>query len=329
VSEIMLQQTQVKTVFPYWERWMRELPTIHSLAEAPMEKVLKLWEGLGYYRRARAMKKAAELLAETHNGIFPESYDAILDLPGVGPYTAGAICSIAFNQPKPIVDGNVIRVLTRLERISRPVDDPKVKARLWRTSGQMVLAAEQIGSKSGGKACSHFNQGLMELGATICLPRNPLCMICPVQSSCKAFACGDQEKFPRLPDRAKFESRQYIAMVVERNGAFLVRQREAEAVNGGFWEFPNWQVHTESGKAPLLSRFGLNRDSLPFAVIRHTITRYKNKVSVYRLPFAVAQRSVDLKTCSWKSPAQLHALPFASAHSRIRNLVAPAAPGAA
>ena len=194
VSEIMLQQTQVKTVIPFWERWLRELPTIEAAAKAPSAKIHKLWEGLGYYTRVRNLQKAALIILEQHNGTFPRSFDEVLALPGIGRYTAGAICSIAFNQPKPILDGNVIRVLTRIFGIAENPKEKKTNAQLWQLAEALVTRAEAESlrrKKPSGRpipgfnwqnnACSALNQSLMELGALICTPRSPQCFDLPGQ----------------------------------------------------------------------------------------------------------------------------------------------------
>ena len=282
VSEIMLQQTQVKTVIPYWERWLRELPTIAALAAAAPEKIHKLWEGLGYYTRVRNMQKAAQQiiascrrrgdetrtkrrLAPPHvvSYKFPENFDDILALPGIGRYTAGAIASIAFNQPVPILDGNVIRVLTRLHGIAENPREKKTNARLWTLAEKLVKqAAHQSPSRSSRReeahirngqslltpaatnenACSHLNQSLMELGALVCTPRSPQCEVCPVNKFCVARKQNLQEQLPNLGKREAATVQRFIAFVVERRGKFLVRQRPAGVVNAHLWEFPNVEV---------------------------------------------------------------------------------------
>ena len=289
VSEIMLQQTQVKTVIPYWERWMRELPTIKSLADASANKIHKLWEGLGYYTRVRNMQKAAQQIIdsgrrrgdESHSKNrqsesepphavsyeFPTNFDAVLALPGIGRYTAGAICSIAFNQPTPILDGNVIRVLTRIHGIKTDPRKKQTNARLWQLAEELVKAASERedstpekprakllplpGERAGvravvktkiSNACSHLNQSLMELGALLCTPRSPNCAACPVQKLCIARKENLQDQLPNLGKRAAATERRFIAFVVERAGKFLVRQRPEGVVNAHLWEFPNVEV---------------------------------------------------------------------------------------
>ncbi len=275
VSEIMLQQTQVKTVLPYWERWMLDLPTIQAAANASPDKIHKLWEGLGYYTRVRNLQKAARLIVEKHDGKFPDNFDDVLVLPGIGRYTAGAICSISFNQPTPILDGNVIRVLTRVFGIWENPREKKTNAQLWRLAEELVSCArtERWGETTGepasthqnkmttaredqpspgygatgarpteNKNCSHLNQSLMELGALVCTPRNPQCPICPVKKLCVAFRENRVGELPNLGKRTVTTARRFIAFVIERNGKFLVRQRPAGVVNAHLWEFPNVEV---------------------------------------------------------------------------------------
>jgi A/G-specific adenine glycosylase len=266
VSEIMLQQTQVKTVIPYWNRWMRELPTIEAVANASPDKIHKLWEGLGYYTRARNLQKAAKQIMEKHDGQFPHNFDDVLALPGIGRYTAGAVCSIAFNQPTPILDGNVIRVLTRMFGIGENPREKKTNAQLWQLAEELVafaggarLRRAQFSSagdpasdkRSHGSTesrptvntnCSHLNQSLMELGALVCTPRNPQCHICPVKKLCVAFHEDRIGELPNLGKRKAATARRFVAFVVERNGRFLVRQRPAGVVNAHLWEFPNAEV---------------------------------------------------------------------------------------
>ncbi len=259
VSEIMLQQTQVKTVIPFWERWMRELPTIQSAANASPAKLHKLWEGLGYYTRVRNLQKAAQVIVERHGGKFPEGFADGLALPGIGRYTAGAICSIAFNQPTPILDGNVMRVLTRMFGLA---ENPKEKAtnrRLWTLAEDLVSHASRIthhASKSRTRtrtkddACSYLNQSLMELGALVCTPRNAQCSLCPVRKLCVAFREGRVEDWPNLGRREPATARHFAAFVIERHGKYLVRQRPAGVVNAHLWEFPN--VELKAGQASRL-----------------------------------------------------------------------------
>jgi A/G-specific adenine glycosylase len=322
ISEIMLQQTQVKTVLPYWRRWMRELPTLRSLAKARPEKVLKLWEGLGYYTRVRNLHDAARIIATQHGGQFPESFEEILALSGIGRYTAGAICSIAFNQPEPILDGNVIRVLTRVFGIKQDPREKTTNAKLWQLAGELVLIASGIHRRARPAEtgnCSSFNQALMELGALVCTPKEPACDMCPVRRICIAYRSGKVAQFPHLIRPAKTTHRRFIAFVVENRGRFLVRQRPAGGVNAHLWEFPNVEVHEEI-KNPVelaLAQLGLALASVrPLVKVRHTITRYRNTLEVFR-GRSIATNSSPNKTCRWLTFSELGRLAFPSAHRNI------------
>jgi A/G-specific adenine glycosylase len=312
ISEVMLQQTQVKTVVPYWERWMTRLPTVRALARASEHRVLKLWEGLGYYSRARNLQRAAKMIMAGHGGEFPAIFDAVLALPGIGRYTAGAICSIAFNQPHPVVDGNVIRVLARLFGLRGNPKERRTNEKLWSLATELVQAAQQRDAKYG---CSHFNQSVMELGATICLPQNPRCGECPVKGACVARISDRIARFPELPQRTASTERRLAAFVLERDGRYLVRQRPARVVNQGLWEFPNLELDKGLTLAELARRhLGLNLSlarTLP--TIRHTITRYRITLKVFRCP-APRKSITDGK---WLTLRELQKLPFPSADRRI------------
>ena len=325
VSEIMLQQTQVKTVIPFWERWMRELPTIEAAAKAPSAKIHKLWEGLGYYTRVRNLQKAAQVIAEQHGGKFPEKFEEVLALPGIGRYTAGAICSIAFNQPTPILDGNVVRVLTRIFGIAENPKEKETNARLWQLAEELVKHSSQNTHRSP-VCCSHLNQSLMELGALICTPRNPQCLICPVQKLCVASAENRTEELPNLAKREVATARRFHAFVIEHRGKFLVRQRPAAVVNAHLWEFPNVEVGLKSGEpaevfAELDALHVLTTHPAkltPLCTVKHSITRYRITLEA----FAVAAQQIPKKPDGiWKTTEQLQTLAFTSAHKKIINLL--------
>ena len=338
VSEIMLQQTQVKTVLPYWECWMRELPTIQALATASSEKIHKLWEGLGYYTRVRNLQKAAQLIEERHARKFPECFDDVLALPGIGRYTAGAICSIAFNQPTPILDGNVIRVLTRVVGIDKDPKKKEANAQLWRLAKEFVrhaasspvicrrrrkeshsisLSSQRLLESS--PACSNLNQSLMELGALVCTPRNPRCEICPVKKLCVAFRENRAGELPNLGSRARTQARHFVAFVVERQGRFLVRQRPAGVVNAHLWEFPNVELNG--------SRFDLRATAWralgfeperpePLWTLRHSITRYRIELQAYAANATRLPKPGQTKG-RWLTLPELQTLAFPSAHKKV------------
>ncbi|MSU56888.1 MAG: A/G-specific adenine glycosylase [Pedosphaera sp.] len=367
VSEIMLQQTQVKTVIRYWERWMRELPMIQSVAKASPAKLHKLWEGLGYYTRVRNLQRAAqqiiannrraELRDAQNNGDsrssslrFPENFDAILALPGIGRYTAGAIASIAFNQPYPILDGNVIRVLTRVFGIRTNPRDRKTNTQLWQLAGELVLHASRFTHHLS--PCSHLNQSLMELGALICTPRSPRCGVCPVKTTCVAREKNLQDQLPNLTKREAATARRFIAFIVEHDGKFLVRQRPAGTVNAHLWEFPNFEVgarvydpqqlrqrkgRTNSGihgdtevlrltepRSEIIrkSRFQPNA-AKPLCTIKHSITRYRITLEAWRAELRQPRTGTDGQ---WRTREQLHQLAFTSAHKNILSHLDPKSP---
>jgi A/G-specific adenine glycosylase len=309
ISEIMLQQTQVKTVIPYWERWMQHFPTVASLAIADEQHVLKLWEGLGYYTRARNLQKAARLICEKHSATFPRNFDEILALPGIGRYTAGAIASIAFGQPKPILDGNVIRVLARHFAIEGDPKSKPIRDHLWHLSAQLAENA----------ACpSSLNQGLMELGATICTPRAPACPDCPVQKTCAAFRLNRVHDFPQLPERKKPRQRRFVAYIFQHGTSVLIRKRSAELVNGNLWEFPN--IELIRGKSVRLKFEGLKTKT--FATIKHTITN--NRITLRAEHVHVNGQAATLATefsGEWYSIKYLDRLPFTSAHAKLRTML--------
>lgn len=318
ISEIMLQQTQVKTVIPYWERWMKALPNLRALARANEARVLKLWEGLGYYSRARNAQAAAQHILAGHGGQFPSTFDAVLALPGVGRYTAGAICSIAFNQPHPILDGNVMRVLTRLFAIGGNPKERRANDRLWKLAAELVTIARQRDPKSG---CSHLNQALMELGATVCLPKNPACAECPVARNCLARSTNRIARFPNLPRRAPATPRHFAAFVIERDGRFLVRQRAARVVNHGLWEFPNVELNNGLALSELARKhLGIDlRHANTLSTIRHTITRYRITMDVFRCPAPPPAADAE---GHWLTLRELEKLPFPSAHRKILDQLA-------
>jgi A/G-specific adenine glycosylase len=246
ISEVMLQQTRAETAAGYFERWMERFPTVQALAAADLQDVLKLWEGLGYYARARNLHRAARQIVEKHGGELPAERAALRALPGVGAYTAGAILSIAFNQPEPILDGNVQRVLARLCDLKQPIDEPAVQQQLWQWARMLVEAAPPA-------AAGDCNEGLMELGATVCTPRKPRCLLCPLADSCAAALAGRQAERPLRSPRRSSPHYDVAAGVIWAGAPFqsqlLLAQRPAEGLLGGLWEFPGGKL--EKGDADL------------------------------------------------------------------------------
>ena len=316
VSEVMLQQTQVKTVLPYWERWMRSLPTIAALADAKPHKLHKLWEGLGYYSRVRNLQRAAQIIRDKHGGRFPQAFEDVLALPGVGRYTAGALCSIAFNQPQPALDGNVIRVLARLYGIGGDPRETKTNARLWQLAEALVGCAARTGKR---RACSHFNQSLMELGALVCAPQQPRCEICPVARLCVAHREGRVDQLPRRTWRLQVVPRRFAAFVAQKDGRFLVQQRPAGVVNAFLWEFPNLELAPEDADLEGAARRTLHARSVrlePLAAIKHSITRYRITLEAYRVT-ALREARLAVAKGRWLGRRSLDRLAFTGAHRRI------------
>jgi A/G-specific adenine glycosylase len=304
ISEIMLQQTQVKTVIAYFERWMAQLPTLSDFAQARPQKVLKLWEGLGYYSRVRNAQAAAKVIMQQHGGRFPRDFDDILALPGIGRYTAGAISSIAFNQPAAILDGNVMRVLSRVFGIEGNPRDKQTNATLWELAGELVAVDTAH--------CSELNQSLMELGALVCTPRQMKCSVCPVSKFCFALREDRLAEFPMRAPRAPATERRFMAFVARKQNRFLVRQRPGGVVNGHLWEFPNIEVglKDENDKKDGRDEFQI-AEGKPICRIRHSITRYRILLEAYRA------EAVSKTPGNWKTIPQLNRLPFTSAHRKI------------
>ncbi len=316
VSEIMLQQTQVKTVLPYWTRWMKALPSIRALARANPQRLHKLWEGLGYYHRVRNLQRAAQEIVAKYGRAFPDRFEDVLALPGIGRYTAGAICSIAFNQPQPVLDGNVIRVLTRLHAVAGDSRDTTVNRRLWKIAGQLV---HEAANSRAPHACSRLNQALMELGALVCTARRPECGACPLNHHCLAHQDRRVEDFPQPTRHARPTPRRFAAFVVLRNGRYLVRQRPRGGVNGELWEFPNCELELNEANPRSKARAccKVSADAFePFCTVKHSITRYRITLEAFqaRLNRYAARRP---SAGRWLELKALQRLPFASAHRKI------------
>jgi A/G-specific adenine glycosylase len=270
VSETMLQQTRAATVIPYWERFLREFPTVASLAEAPEDRVLALWSGLGYYRRARMLHAAAKRVAEFHGGQLPATLAGLRTLPGVGAYTAGAIASIAFKARSPAVDGNVARVLSRLYAIEDDVTRAPGAVRVAAHAER--LAAIEVGDPSD------WTQAVMELGATVCLPRRPQCPRCPVGDRCESLARGLTSALPRVPPRREPRLVHSVAIVLASSRAVLLARRRQDVLFGGLWEAPQL-----SDPALLSARLRVDPRALsPAGEVEHRLSHKRMKVRVLR-----------------------------------------------
>lgn len=249
VSEIMLQQTRVEAVKEYYARFMRELPTVEALAACEEEKLLKLWEGLGYYSRARNLQKAAKLLVSVYGGEFPSDIESLKSLPGVGSYTAGAIASIAFGKRVAAVDGNVFRVAARLEENPTPIDKPAYRKYLEETLSAVY--------PEEGKACAEFTQSLFELGALVCKPQSPDCKNCPLNSLCRANQKGTQALFPVMPEKRGKRHERVGVFLIETPSGFCIRRRE-EGVLKGMNEFPSALLSEGETPEKILNEWGMS-----------------------------------------------------------------------
>lgn len=310
VSEIMLQQTQVATVIPYFERWMATFETVEALAEAPEDLVLKRWEGLGYYSRARHLQAAARLLVEHHAGRVPQTWDAVRRMPGVGDYTAGAVLSIAFGQPVPAVDGNVLRVVSRLALLREDVARPATKKAIASWVAEVLTGVSDPGA---------FNQALMELGATVCVPARPRCDVCPIANHCRAFAAGVADELPVKTGGKPPKALVLGAALIERDGKWLLVKRPAPGIWGGLWAFPAAELPGEDPARPeaagpalagALAAEGLAGVPGPLiAQIRHTLTHRQLTIPVFKLDNAEGLPR-GLET-AWVAPDDLdqYALP--------------------
>jgi len=317
VAEVMLQQTTVAAVIPHFTRWMRELPTLGALASASRQRVYRLWEGLGYYRRADNLRRAAQVLVAHHDSRFPRTFAEVRALPGIGRYTAGAICSIAFNLPTPVLDGNVTRVLARLHGLRDEVRTKTAQTQLWHWAQELVDRAARLREP---RACGRLNEALMELGATVCTPRAPRCPACPFRRTCAARRQGGVDQIPRLAPRRKPVPKRCAALLFEQDARWFVRRRPEGVVNAGLWEFPQIDVQPgQSAVSALTESAGLRRDQLErLGEIRHTITRFRIRLEVYRARSGVPPHAWAGK---WRALSQIRRLPLTSAHRRIAESI--------
>lgn len=317
----MLQQTQVQTVIGYWERWMREFPAIGNLADAPEERVLKLWEGLGYYSRARNLWRAAKQLKASGNGNLPSTVEELMELPGVGPYTAGAIASIAYNQPAAILDGNVIRVLSRLLSMAGDPKGVENQKRLWAEARLWVEAATVEPPGVTRNRHGDLNQSLMELGATLCTPTKPRCTECPIASGCRAFRLGTPEAFPQLAKRPAAQRRWFATALIRCQGKVLVSRRPQDVVNGGYWEFPNCELDSaDADPARAIGvLLGIEPTRLhPCGEVRHSITRYRILQRLVGTEVSSCGRlRQSLPGGKWVTLAELESLHLTGPHRKL------------
>jgi A/G-specific adenine glycosylase len=312
VSEIMLQQTRVETVIPYFERWMRLFPTVQALAESSEHDVLNAWEGLGYYSRARNLHKAAKVVASEYGGDLPRSMAELLKLPGVGRYSAGAIASIAFGADEPALDGNLKRVYARLFDVAEPVDSPQGERLLW------DIAEQNLPKGRAGD----FNQALMDLGATICLPKKPRCLFCPLMELCKARENGTQELRPLKRQKKSIPHHIHAAGVIVRRGRVLLARRPSKGLLGGMWEFPNGRVGGDpAGELAQALEVGYRlkvRGKEALGVVQHAYTHFKVTVHAFWCDLLGMSDAQNLK---WVAVKDLEEYPMGKVDRRIAERI--------
>jgi A/G-specific adenine glycosylase len=306
VSEFMLQQTQVVTVIPYFNRFMTAFPTVQALADAHEQQVLRLWQGLGYYSRARNLRAAAQAVVSEHDGRIPADLGALQSLPGVGRYTAGAIASIAFGRPCPILDGNVARVLCRLHNIQSDPRAPETRRWLWDLAEEILPSGD----------CDRFNSALMELGATVCTPRQPSCSACPIRGQCRALAAGTQNTIP-APRKAKTTPIHHRwTFCIRHKNEWLIERRPLKGRWAGLWQFPT--VEAES-KLPgvLASGVRLIRPR-KIGEVHHTLTHRRY---VFTAHFAETRTKKDYAESRWINLDQMSEFPFSRPQQKISEFL--------
>lgn len=313
VSEIMLQQTRVETVRPYFENWMKCFPSINALAAAKEQDVLNAWEGLGYYNRARNLHKAAKMAAEKFGGQLPRDLNDLRGLPGIGRYTAGAIASIAFGMDEPTLDGNLRRVFARLYDLKEYADSAEGDKKLW------GYAARNLPKGKAGD----YNQALMDLGATVCLPKNPRCLLCPLMGDCLARRNGTQDLRPVLKPKKDVPHYIHAAAIILKRGRVLLAQRPSNGLLAGMWEFPNARVKADPAGAlekAINAAYRLEVHVKEAAgIIRHAYTHFKVTVHVF---YCNAVSIPKMKAIKWVKVSDLEDYPMGKVDRAIARLLA-------
>ncbi len=318
ISEIMLQQTQVATVIPYFERFIARFPDVATLAAAEETEVLRFWEGLGYYRRARQLHQAARKIVAEHNGQFPRDREAVRALPGVGRYTAGAILSIAFEAREPIVEANTKRVLSRLLAYRGDPEATAGQQLLWRMAEE-ILPRKEVGA---------FNQALMELGSEVCTPRTPACHACPVQPLCPTSAAGLQDEIPPRKKKPAYEDVTEAAVIIRRGARLFVRQRGEGERWAGLWDFPRFPLANDPGEPSpdVLTRNVRDLTGLTIeptrrlATLKHGVTRFRITLHCYEARH-VSGSTARRGPTAWLRPAELADYPLSVTGRKISRML--------
>ncbi len=318
VSEIMLQQTRVEAVLSYYERWLDAFPTLAELAAASQQRVLQLWEGLGYYSRARNLHRAAQIVCAEHGGRLPNTAEDLRQLPGIGRYTAGAIASIAFGERAPVVDGNIKRVFARVFNLELDIRSPVTEKFLWDIAAQLVPA----------KSAGDFNQALMELGARVCIPNVPRCNLCPLKGICHAQKLGVQLERPVRGEKAVLPSYIEIVAVLRWNGRVLLIQRPPDGLLGGMWRFPGDRIKGSKNAASFLQNeiarnFGIRiKVGARIQTVQHAYTHFKVTVHAHECALSSTKPPSDtLPNSHWARAADLAAFPMGKVDRQIAQAI--------
>jgi A/G-specific adenine glycosylase len=316
VSEIMLQQTQVVTVIPYYQRFLKAFPTVRHLAKADLSKVLKVWEGLGYYSRARNLHRASQMVVHHFGGKIPDNLKDLLSLPGIGRSTAGAILSFAYNKDAPILDGNAKRVLSRLFAISG--SKAKTERILWGISESLIPKGHS----------NPFNQALMDLGSMLCIPKDPQCPRCPLRHLCKATASGAPERYPSKVAKKKIPHITAISALIQKDGRVLLNKRPPNGLLGGLWEFPNWKIEEKRRlrlrlrlrlRNHIKKEMGMNvevKESI--GVFHQTFSHFKLTLHIYQCQ---SSNSNKKRKGKWIPIKNLDQLAMPKIHRKIANVL--------
>ncbi len=319
VAETMLQQTQIRTVIPYLERWLQQFPDVRALAEASLDEVLKAWEGLGYYARARNLHKAAQKILHEHGGRLPDDKEALLALPGIGPYTAGAILSLAFGKDAPVLDGNVRRVLTRVFGVDKDPRRAAVERQLWKLAESIIIP---------GRA-REINEALMDLGREVCTPRSPHCHRCPLADICVAHATGQEEDLPiRKKHRTVPHYTVTAGVVWNHEGHILLTRRPLEGLLGGLWEFPGGKVEPgetleEGLRRELREELGIDVEvGKRVAVVEHAYSHFRITLHAFHCRHVGEEpRALGVADFRWLPLEAIRSYPLSRADIKVLEVL--------
>jgi A/G-specific adenine glycosylase len=315
ISEIMLQQTTVPAVIPYYQKWMKIFPTLRALAKAPSRKILKTWQGLGYYQRAKNIHKTSKIILKSFKGKIPDSYDELVKLPGIGAYSAGAILSIAYNKRFPALEANSLRVLSRILCLEDPFNS-KIEKQLNDFQSQLLPL----------RSAGNFNQALMELGSLVCRNKNPLCLKCPVKSFCQAYQRGKQELIPFKKQKKKAEKIEAVIGIILKDNKILIQKRPSKGLLADLWEFPGGKIKPGESKIRALRRelkeeLGFEIDGATFIQkVNHSYTDFRVTLYSYLCHVDQVRFLKDSSTQSrWVTRKSIRQYPFPSGSARIAD----------